>query len=315
MTAPVGNLGAEIETGGRELGQSAPRLASKGGTNWLTPSGGSLATGLATAAPTFRSSWQAVLEAWRGVSRGTNSINNLQEEIGTNAEANGTESAQTPNKLQTASLAPSAAKLPGARIAAQPNTSVHASTTQTEAQVALNRSQLRQGQDAITPALSGPNIASDAMDLPGAEGRSVTESRSARQNGENSAPSTKSGPRVAHALTTATAWLSVPATSLPPAAAPVTPAPTARGIGTQPETGAMPLVSESETVRPGLESGQVPGSTQPGSRQAAAILNRRASMGAQILPTDSISLSRTAPGASLHGKCRSLLSMKLRALL
>ncbi len=68
--------GAEAAAGGQAgKGQgpvAAARLGRELSTNWLRPASGNLATGLASEAPTFRSSWQAQVNGWRGVSRGTN---------------------------------------------------------------------------------------------------------------------------------------------------------------------------------------------------------------------------------------------------
>ena len=79
MTAAVGmDLGAEMEAGGQAgKGQgsvAAGRLGKELNTNWLQPASGNPATGLASEAPSFRSSWQAQVNAWRGVSRGTNGV-------------------------------------------------------------------------------------------------------------------------------------------------------------------------------------------------------------------------------------------------
>jgi hypothetical protein len=79
MTASVGiNSGAEIGKGGRAGLEQGPvtagRLGKELSTNWLRPASGDLATGLASEAPSFRSSWQSQVNAWRGVSRGTNGV-------------------------------------------------------------------------------------------------------------------------------------------------------------------------------------------------------------------------------------------------
>ena len=79
MTVAVGiDPGAEMAAGGRAgLGQTpmaAVGLGKELSANWLKPASGNLATGLASEAPSFRSSWQAQVDAWRGVSRGTNVV-------------------------------------------------------------------------------------------------------------------------------------------------------------------------------------------------------------------------------------------------
>ena len=74
------DLGAEMAAGGQAGKGQGPvagdRLSKELSTNWLRPASGNLATGLASEAPSFRSSWQAHVNAWRGVSRGTNGVEN-----------------------------------------------------------------------------------------------------------------------------------------------------------------------------------------------------------------------------------------------
>jgi hypothetical protein len=78
MTAAVGiDLGAEMAGAQAGKGQSpvaAARLGRELSTNWLKPGSGNLATGMASEAPSFRSSWQSQVNAWRGISRGTNGV-------------------------------------------------------------------------------------------------------------------------------------------------------------------------------------------------------------------------------------------------
>jgi hypothetical protein len=63
------------EPAGLEQGPvTATRLGKELSTNWLRPASGNLATPLASEAPSFRSSWQSQVNAWRGVSRGTNGV-------------------------------------------------------------------------------------------------------------------------------------------------------------------------------------------------------------------------------------------------
>jgi hypothetical protein len=66
---------AAREPAGLEQGPvTATRLGKELSTNWLRPASGNLATPLASEAPSFRSSWQSQVNAWRGVSRGTNGV-------------------------------------------------------------------------------------------------------------------------------------------------------------------------------------------------------------------------------------------------
>ena len=69
---------------------SAGRLGKELSTNWLRPASGDLATGLASEAPSFRSSWQSQVNAWRGISRGTNGDQSQEpSEAGTANAMNG----------------------------------------------------------------------------------------------------------------------------------------------------------------------------------------------------------------------------------
>ncbi len=79
MTVAVGIDPGAAMAEGRQVGKGQTPMAAVGlgkelSANWLKPASGNLATGLASEAPSFRSSWQAQVDAWRGVSRGTNVI-------------------------------------------------------------------------------------------------------------------------------------------------------------------------------------------------------------------------------------------------
>ena len=70
--------GAKVESGGRTRLEQSPMAAARPGkelsANRFRPASGDLATGLSSVTPSFRSSWQSQINAWRGVSRGTNGI-------------------------------------------------------------------------------------------------------------------------------------------------------------------------------------------------------------------------------------------------
>ncbi len=289
MTAPLGNLGAEIETGGKSgLGQSDPRLAGKLVADWFAPSSRNQATGFATAAPSFRSSWQAVFDAWHGVSRGTNSINNLQEEIGTNAETNGTESAQTPNKLQTAFLPPFSAGSQSMHSPAPPNASA-------AAQIATSRPQLSSGQDAID--LSHESTAPDRTGLPDANHPRRMDSRSAQQN--TAAQPAKANSQALTTPTAETVWLPIPQVSVPAVAASIAQTQIAMGAVASSETGERPPFSESNSALPGLRSAQILKAIEFAHQGTGEAHTSRASSGAPNLPADSVSLAGSATGG--HG--------------
>ena len=294
MTVLVGNLGAEIETGGKSgLRPSAPHLVSKGGTNWLAQSAGNLGTGLITQAPNLRSSWQAVFEAWRGVSRGTNSINNLQEETGTTTEANPAGSVQTPNKLQTAFLPALTAHSQRAGSKAQTNATG-------AAQIATNRLQPKSGQDAID--LSETTTASGQTGLPDAYRSRRTNSRSPQQN--TAALPAKANSEARTSPTIETAYLSVPMVSVPATAAAIAQARIPMAAVPQAEAGEMPPASESNSVLQGLRSTPILRAPEFAHQETGAMHTGWANSGAQKQPADAVSLADgatrglTARGAS-----------------
>jgi hypothetical protein len=95
MSAAIGmDLGAEMTAGGHAgKGQSPMAVAGLGkglSTNWLRPASGNLATGSVSEAPSFRSSWQTQVNAWRGAPRGTNGVESQDaSEAGTADTMNG----------------------------------------------------------------------------------------------------------------------------------------------------------------------------------------------------------------------------------
>ncbi len=282
MTVSVGNLGAEIETGERGLGQTSFQPVNKSGANCLAPSG----SNLATAAPSFRSSWQTVFDGGRGVSRGTNTINNLQEETGRNTETTGTEAVLTPNKLQTASLP--------ILIASSQSTQSQAQTNATSAtQIATSRLQQKSEQDATD--LLETTAAPDPKGLLAANRPRRTESRCAQQN--TSAQSAKASSQVLTSPTIEAAWLPIPAVSATATVASIVQTQIPMGASAPSEAGEMPPGSESDSALPGLRSTQVLTAAEFAPQEAGAMHTGRANSGAQNLPIDSISLAGGAARA------------------
>jgi hypothetical protein len=124
MTASVGiNSGAEIGKGGRAGLEQGPvtagRLGKELSTNWLRPASGDLATGLASEAPSFRSSWQSQVNAWRGVSRGTNGVESEDaSEAGTAVTTNAVAAGRTALNPQSSALAQAPNSRPSGNVAA-----------------------------------------------------------------------------------------------------------------------------------------------------------------------------------------------------
>ena len=161
MTAAVGmDLGAEMEAGGQAgLGQSPVASARPGkelSTNWLRPASGNLATGLASEAPSFRSSWQSQVNAWRGVSRGTNGVESEDaSEAGaaesTNAAADGRAAT---NAQSSASAQAANSRLSGNVTVTQQNASATGATDQEGTLPRTNRFAWTSEPDAATQKAS-----------------------------------------------------------------------------------------------------------------------------------------------------------------
>jgi len=161
MTAAIGiDLGAEMAAGGQPgKGQSplaAARLGKELSTNWLRPARGNLATGLASEAPSFRSSWQSQVNAWRGVSRGTNGVESEDaSEAGaaesTNAAADGRAAT---NAQSSASAQAANSRLSGNVTVTQQNASATGATDQEGTLPRTNRFAWTSEPDAATQKAS-----------------------------------------------------------------------------------------------------------------------------------------------------------------
>jgi hypothetical protein len=91
---------------------AATGLGKEQSTNWLRPGSGNLATGLASEAPSFRSSWQSQLNAWRGVPRGTNGVESeVASESGTVDAIGGTPMSRTAQNGQGSVSVPVASQM------------------------------------------------------------------------------------------------------------------------------------------------------------------------------------------------------------
>ena len=93
------------------MGQSpvAARLGKELSANWLRPASGNLATNLVSGAPSFRSSWQSQVNAWRGVSRGSHGVESEDtSEAGTVDTMNGVPKTRAAKDQQTSASAPAA---------------------------------------------------------------------------------------------------------------------------------------------------------------------------------------------------------------
>ncbi len=156
MTAAVGmDLGAEMETGGRTGQEPDPAAGARPGkelsASWLRPASGNLATGLASGAPSFRSSWQSQVNAWRGVSRGTSGVESEDaNDAGTIDTINGAPTSRATNSPRTSASAQTAGSSFPLKNAAAPQSAsaIEVSSQKgTWSQTSRSASQARQSAD------------------------------------------------------------------------------------------------------------------------------------------------------------------------
>ncbi len=263
MTVPVGSeLGAEIEAGGRAgLGQSAGSgLGGELSANWFRSSSGNLATGLASSAPSFRSSWQSAVNAWRFVSRGTNSVENKEaEETPINARVTTTEEGLTQRSGQTNSVAARANSPVSVRLtAANADPSISNAVIQAEAQTQPGRAPWTAAQNAVVETAPTASTVSNAADGSGKVDSDGAGSQSQRQKQNNVAHATGTDTQPVFPAIDASNWLALAPTSLPPAATSLSPVPASSEISMRAQTGeAAPLSASSSTLQ-GTGSAQPP---------------------------------------------------------
>jgi hypothetical protein len=190
--------GAQMEAGGRTVLEQSPMAAARAGkelsTNWLGQASGNLATGLASGTPSFRASWQSQVNAWRGISRGTNGVES--EDANEASAANSTSAAprsRAANQEQTSASAQAAsANLQSA------NTTTQQSVSTILTGQKMNWSQTGRfawdvEQNAGDQATSAENIGAAAIERPGTTNRKRVDSASQKTNEEKPAPTTTTG--------------------------------------------------------------------------------------------------------------------------
>jgi len=209
MTANVSSgLGALIEAGGR-AGQEQSSLATaqfgkEPSANWFKPSSGNLSTSLASTTPSFRSSWQSVVDAWRGISRGTNGVESEEaQEAGATGTTNATVEDLALKNGQTARSAMGGSSSIQARLAAQPNASIEGAAGQPATATQLSRIHWKSGQDTATPTAS---TVADATTSSATVDGDRAESRSQRPNRKDPAQAANTGTPAVSPATDASGW-------------------------------------------------------------------------------------------------------------
>ena len=224
MTTAVGmEPGAEMDAGGQAgKGQGsvgAGRLGKELSTNWLRPASGDLATGLTSEAPSFRSSWESQVNAWRGVSRGTNGVESQDEsedarEAGTADTIPGAAMSRTANHGQTSvSAQPASSSLASKVARTQQDVSAAVVPGQKETWSDAGRSAGKAVESPGTQMKSTGSTDATATERPGTENRSRAGSATPAANSENTAQAATAG---AQAIASAVeAPVELPASPIP----------------------------------------------------------------------------------------------------
>jgi hypothetical protein len=197
------DLGAELEAGGQAgKGQSLLAGARPGrelSTNWLKPASGNLATGLASEAPSFRSSWQAQVNAWRGVSRGTNGVESQDASEAETADA--TSGALISRAANPGKISPSAQE----SNSSLPSSSLSSSGVVTKQNVSIPAASQKESwsdtgrsvavENPVTQIASAGSTDATATERQAPATRSRAGSAVPPLHQENTAPATSVGPQ------------------------------------------------------------------------------------------------------------------------
>lgn len=193
------DLGAELAAGG-QAGKGQSLVAGTGlgkelSANWLKPAIGNLATGLASEAPSFRSSWQSQLNAWRGVPRGTNGVESQDtSEAGTVITISGVPKSLTAKLEQTLPAAQgSSSRLRSIVAGTKQNESIPDVTGQKKTLPDTGRSTWKAVEKPFTQIESSGSADGTATEHPGSATRSRADSAAPAVNQENAAPAATVG--------------------------------------------------------------------------------------------------------------------------
>jgi len=164
------NLGAEIELGGRTGPEQSPTAATRLGrqlsVNWFRPASGNLYSSLASGTPSFRSSWQSVVNGWRAGPRGANDSENEQGSGGaTPGVMNGAMDGSVANKEQAVlSTAGGGSIIASRRLTAQQNGFATNASDAEDVQLHRGRSQWKSAQDTATRPASTVSAAATSAE-------------------------------------------------------------------------------------------------------------------------------------------------------
>jgi hypothetical protein len=217
------------------------RFGKELSANWFKPAAGNLATGLASTAPSFRSSWQSVVNAWRGTSHGANGVE------GEEAREAGTTNATPAQDGQAGPFALRASASVQTRLAAQfnapvSNAPVSSALDKTEIRTQASRLPGEPVQDAASRTASTASTASGTT----ASSRERVDSASRRASQENTAQTANSGAQ----------------TASPATVAPISLVPSSSEVSAQAQTGETTLLPAPATALSDGGSAQASGAGQ-----------------------------------------------------
>lgn len=154
---------------GQTQGPVAARLGRELSANWLRPVNGNLATNLAFGAPSFRSTWQSQVNAWRGVPRATNGVESDDAQEGDAIDATNGALKNGAAKYGQASVSAqnASSSLPSKATAKQQSSPAIQGTVQKQAGSQTSRSAWQVGQNTDARATSTENIDVTAIERPG----------------------------------------------------------------------------------------------------------------------------------------------------
>ena len=288
---------------------AAARLGKELSANWLRPTSGNLATGLASGAPSFRSSWQIQVNAWRGVSSGTNGVGSEDaDEAGTAGSTSEAPKSHAENHGQTSVSAWAAsANLQSANAATLQGVSARL-TDQKETLPQTSRSAWDAKQSADAQTTSAESEEATAIERPGPTNRNRAGSATQRVNQENAAQGAISGAQTTAPIVEAPIQIPTPAVQsqiLKPAqTAEITSATDAdfalvRWPSAQPSRSSQ--LSDEATIASAAAG--IVASTTSGNGIAARLRAQTVRTGAALIPpnaTESAALHETAASTLLN---------------
>lgn len=257
MTASVSSIGKEIIAAkpGQQTPRGAPWADGARGASGLDSAG---SRSSAPAVQGFRSSWQRLVDPLLEVSRGTNSINNLEDKTSKNAGINQNESVLNPNKLEVASFASFAKSLTSAPLRTQSNISVQASVAQAEAPPLVNKSRPKAGADTSVRVSVAPGIASNAPESCCTGGRNVRNLRHSPAHKDSAELRAISNQHGQYPVPAVSGWASASPMSPGPATTSPAPVSATSGLPTPPQTVPQQLEAVSGD-RPTAHARNTPG--------------------------------------------------------